>query len=90
MAAEGHGNVPWVFCDTAGGPLRRSHFHDRTFKPLLKEAGLPPIKRTEDFAAVRAVCQGRLGELPAIYAIADICRPSLLVEIEGIAFSSNA
>ena len=44
MAAEGHGDVPWVFCDTAGGPLRRSHFHERTFKPLLVEAGLPPIR----------------------------------------------
>ena len=28
-----------------------------------------------------------LGELPAIYAVADVCRPDLLVEIEGIAFS---
>ena len=45
------------------------------------------IKRQEDYAAVRAVCQKRLGELPAIYAIADVCRPELLVEIEGIAFS---
>jgi hypothetical protein len=28
-----------------------------------------------------------LGELPTIYAVADVCRPELLVEIEGIAFS---
>lgn len=44
MRAEGHGNVPWVFCDTQGGPLRRSHFRERTFKPLLKKAGLPDIR----------------------------------------------
>ena len=25
-----------------------------------------------------------------IYAIADVCRPELLVEIEGIAFSSRS
>ena len=45
------------------------------------------IKRQEDFARIRAVCQERLGELPAIYAIADVCRPEWLVEIEGIAIS---
>jgi len=45
------------------------------------------VKRQEDYATVRAVCRKRLGELPAIYAIADVCRPELLVEIEGIAFS---
>ena len=44
------------------------------------------IKRQQDYARVRAVCQDRLGELPTIYAVADICRPELLVEIEGIAF----
>jgi enamine deaminase RidA (YjgF/YER057c/UK114 family) len=47
------------------------------------------IKRPEDFECVRAVCRGRLGELPTIYAVADICRPELLVEIEGIAFSGS-
>jgi enamine deaminase RidA (YjgF/YER057c/UK114 family) len=45
------------------------------------------IKRQEDYARVRAACEERLGELPAIYAVADVCRPDLLVEIEGIAFS---
>jgi integrase len=43
MSAEGHASS-WVFCDTQGGPLRRSHFHERTFKPLLIVAGLPPIR----------------------------------------------
>ncbi|MBN1853253.1 MAG: dioxygenase [Pirellulales bacterium] len=46
------------------------------------------IKRQEDYEKTRAVCEARLGELPTIYAIADICRPELLVEIEAIAFSN--
>jgi enamine deaminase RidA (YjgF/YER057c/UK114 family) len=45
------------------------------------------IKRQEDYPQARAICRQRLGELPAIYVVADICRPELLVEIEGIAFS---
>jgi enamine deaminase RidA (YjgF/YER057c/UK114 family) len=45
------------------------------------------IKREEDYANVRAACEKRLGELPTIYAMADVCRPDLLVEIEGMAFS---
>lgn len=47
------------------------------------------IKRQEDYASVRAVCEERLGELPTIYAVADVCRPELLVEIEGIAFAAR-
>jgi len=45
------------------------------------------IKRAEDLAKCRAVCQRRFGKVPVIYALADICRPDLLVEIEGVAFS---
>ncbi len=45
------------------------------------------IKRQEDYAKAKAVCEERLGELPTIYAVADVCRPELLVEIEGIAFA---
>jgi enamine deaminase RidA (YjgF/YER057c/UK114 family) len=45
------------------------------------------VKRQEDFATARQVCNCRLGELPTIYAIADVCRDDLLVEIEGVAFS---
>jgi enamine deaminase RidA (YjgF/YER057c/UK114 family) len=48
------------------------------------------IKRKEDYAKTRAVCEQRLWELPMIYAVADVCRPELLVEIEGIAFSRKA
>ena len=45
------------------------------------------IKNQEDYAIVREVCEKRLGELPAIYAIGDVCRADLLVEIEGVAFA---
>jgi enamine deaminase RidA (YjgF/YER057c/UK114 family) len=45
------------------------------------------IKNQEDYAVVREVCEKRLGELPTIYAIGDVCRDDLLVEIEGIAFA---
>jgi len=45
------------------------------------------VKYAEDFEACRAVCERRLGRIPAIYAQADVCRPDLLVEIEGVAFS---
>jgi enamine deaminase RidA (YjgF/YER057c/UK114 family) len=45
------------------------------------------VKRPEDYPAVRAVCEERLGAAPVTYVTADVCRPELLVEIEGIAFS---
>ena len=45
------------------------------------------IKSQDDHEKVRAICERRLHELPTIYAVADVCRPELLVEIEGVAFS---
>lgn len=45
------------------------------------------LKRAEDYPACKAICERRLGPVPAIYALAEICRPELLVEIEGVAFS---
>lgn len=44
------------------------------------------VKRPSDYEAVRAICEERFGEVPITYTIADVCRPELLVEIEGIAF----
>lgn len=44
MVAAGFASVPFVFCNSAGGPLRRSHFHEREFKPLLERAELPAIR----------------------------------------------
>jgi enamine deaminase RidA (YjgF/YER057c/UK114 family) len=45
------------------------------------------LKRAEDYERCRAICERRFGPLPIIYAQADVCRPELLVEIEGVAFS---
>lgn len=45
------------------------------------------IKYQEDFEKTRAVCRKRLGEVPTVYAVGDVCRPDLLVEIEGIALA---
>jgi enamine deaminase RidA (YjgF/YER057c/UK114 family) len=45
------------------------------------------LKREKDFPICKAICERRFGQVPAIYAVADICRPELLVEIEGVAFS---
>ncbi len=45
------------------------------------------VKHAADYEKVRAVCERRLGRVPAVYAVADVCRPDLLVEIEGVAFS---
>ncbi|HOX55789.1 MAG TPA: dioxygenase [Verrucomicrobiota bacterium] len=45
------------------------------------------LKRPEDLPRCRAICEQRFGGVPVIYAVADICRPDLLVEIEGVAFS---
>ena len=45
------------------------------------------VKHHDDYEKCKAVCERRLGRIPAIYAQADVCRPDLLVEIEGVAFS---
>ena len=45
------------------------------------------LKRPEDLAACKKICDRRFGAAPAVYAVADVCRPELLVEIEGVAFS---
>jgi integrase len=44
LSDEGFGDQPWVFCNSTGGPLRRSHFHANVIKPLLICAGLEPIR----------------------------------------------
>ena len=45
------------------------------------------VKRPEDYEKCRAICQRHFGEVPTIYALADVCRSELLVEIEGVTFS---
>jgi len=46
------------------------------------------IKNAEDYEAARAVCESRVGKVPVVYIVADVCRPELLVEIEAIAFTA--
>jgi enamine deaminase RidA (YjgF/YER057c/UK114 family) len=45
------------------------------------------LKRPGDLEKCRKVCEQQLGAVPAVYLAADVCRPELLVEIEGVAFS---
>ncbi len=45
------------------------------------------LKRPEDLPKCKAICERRFAKVPAIYAVAGVCRPELLVEIEGVAFS---
>ncbi|TWU43358.1 Endoribonuclease L-PSP [Novipirellula aureliae] len=45
------------------------------------------VKREADYRKCREVCERRFRSVPTIYAIADVCRGELLVEIEGVAFS---
>jgi integrase len=44
MLAEGLTASLWVFCDTQGGPIQKRNLVRRSFKPLLKKAGLPDIR----------------------------------------------
>jgi enamine deaminase RidA (YjgF/YER057c/UK114 family) len=45
------------------------------------------VKRQQDFTICKSICDSCFGPVPAIYARADICRPELLVEIEGVVYS---
>jgi len=44
MLAKNQSPSMWVFCDARGGPLRASNVVRRSFRPLLKRAGLPVIR----------------------------------------------
>jgi enamine deaminase RidA (YjgF/YER057c/UK114 family) len=63
-----------------GLPGRGAKLHDLSVARVY-------VKRPEDYPAVRLVCAKRLAGVPINYLVADVCRPDLLVEIEGIAFS---
>lgn len=47
------------------------------------------VKRPSELEMIRQVCERRLPEVPTIYTVADVCRPELLVEIEGIALTQK-
>lgn len=42
------------------------------------------VKRPADIPKVRRICESAFGPIPALYVRADVCRPELLVELEGI------
>jgi enamine deaminase RidA (YjgF/YER057c/UK114 family) len=42
------------------------------------------VKRAAEIPTVRRICERAFGPVPALYVRADICRPELLVELEGI------
>lgn len=44
LVREGLASCEWVFPNTRGGNLRRSHFHAQSYEPLLTKAGLPSFK----------------------------------------------
>ena len=41
------------------------------------------VKNRKDYSAIKKVFEFHFGDQPVVYIIADICRPDLLVEIEG-------
>ena len=45
------------------------------------------VKHQDDYEKCRKVCERRLPGIPTVFAHTDVCRPDLLVEIEGVAFS---
>ena len=46
------------------------------------------IKRMEDYPAVARTCREMCGtDVPMVFTQTDVCRPELLVEIEGVAFA---
>ena len=57
------------------------------FTPTLNNLAIARVyvKRVEDFEKIRDVCLKRCPNTAMLFTIADVCRPELLVEIEGIA-----
>jgi len=48
------------------------------------------VKRPSELEVIRQVCERRLPvDVPVLYTIADVCRPELLVEIEGVAVAGK-
>ena len=45
------------------------------------------IKRPQDYEVIRDICEREMPNVQKIYTFSDVCRPELLVEIEGIAFT---
>jgi len=47
------------------------------------------VKKAKDVAVVRRICRRAFGPIPALYVQADVCRPELLVELEGVLLASG-
>ena len=47
------------------------------------------VKRERDFDVIRECCRRRLPSVPQTFVVADVCRPELLVEIEGLVAFKN-
>lgn len=45
------------------------------------------VKFERDYEAVRGVCERLMPDVAKLYTFSDVCRPELLVEIEGVAFT---
>jgi enamine deaminase RidA (YjgF/YER057c/UK114 family) len=43
------------------------------------------VKRPRDYPLVKQMCEQAFGGIPQLYCLANICRPSLLMEIEAVA-----
>ena len=47
------------------------------------------VKNKSDFPVIQQVCEQRISGTPIVYTFADVCRPELLVEIEGVIVPKN-
>ena len=48
------------------------------------------IKRPEDYEIIAEVCRKRCGDaVPMVFTVTDVCRPELLVEMEGIVYTKK-
>jgi len=47
------------------------------------------LKEAGDYPIVKRMCEQAFGEIPQLYCQANICRPSLLVEIEAVAIAKQ-
>jgi enamine deaminase RidA (YjgF/YER057c/UK114 family) len=45
------------------------------------------VKHQDDFEVARDICDARLSGVPTVYTVADVCRPELLIEMEGVAIA---
>ena len=69
----------------------REHGFDRLGAELNQLAFLRVyIKRPEDYEVIAAVCRKRCGDsVPMVFTVTDVCRPELLVEMEGIVYTKK-